>query len=242
MTAAPGRPLIAIAVLASAGASFAAQTESSVDKRLKQASEAFQDVMRIPDKSIPRDLMNKAVCIVVIPDLKKGAFVFGGKYGRGFASCREGPQRQFAAPAAIRIEGGSFGLQLGGSSTDVVLLVMNQRGMQRLLSDKFTLGGEAAVAAGPVGRNTSATTDAMMTAEILSWSRSRGVFVGLSLEGATLRPDNGENEKLYGKPVASKAILTSTTPTPPRARVFVASLNRFVYVRQRTDKHAHSTH
>jgi SH3 domain-containing YSC84-like protein 1 len=123
--------------------------------------------------------------------------VFGGKYGRGFASRRHGAA--FGAPAAIRIEGGSFGVQLGGSSTDVVLLVMNQRGMDRLLGDKFTLGGEAAIAAGPVGRETSANTDVRMTAEILSWSRARGVFIGLSLEGATLRPDSGENEKLYGR-------------------------------------------
>src|SRR5258708_1060556 len=178
--------IMSVAVVA-----FAAQEVSSVDKRLKTAASAFGEVMRIPDKSIPLDLLKKANCVVVIPELKKGAFVFGGKYGRGFALCRHGVE--FGAPAAIRIEGGSFGLQLGGSSTDVVLLIMNPKGMDRLLGDKFTLGGEAAIAAGPVGRETSATTDVRMTAEILSWFRSRGGFIGLSLESATLRPYRGEH-------------------------------------------------
>ena len=215
-----------ISVLLLAIAAFAAEsTTSSVDKRLKTASQAFEDVMHIPDKSIPRDLLNKARCVVIIPDLKKGAFVFGGKYGRGFVSCRQAGN--FGAPGAIRIEGGSFGLQLGGESTDVILLVMNQKGMERLLSDKFTLGGEAAIALGPIGRETSANTDVRMTAEILSWSRSRGVFGGLSLEGATLRPDSSENEKLYGKPIGNREILTGPVPVPARARSFVAMVNRF---------------
>lgn len=215
-----------IVFLLAGGTVLAVEEKSSVDKRLKEASGAIQDVMHIPDKSIPRDLLNKARCIVIIPGLKKGAFVFGGKYGRGFASCRQGTG--FGPPAAIRIEGGSFGLQLGASSTDVVLLVMNPRGMDRLMTDKFTLGGEAAIAVGPVGRETSATTDAMMTAEILSWSRSRGVFIGLSLEGATLRPDSGENEKLYGKPLPNREILTGQVAPPPRGRAFVAALNRYL--------------
>ncbi len=206
-------------------AAFAAEESSSVDKRLKEAAGSFQEVMHIPDKSIPRDLVRKAMCVVVIPDLLKGAFVFGGKYGRGFVSCRK--NGVFGAPGGIRIEGGSFGLQLGASSTDVVLLVMNQGGVNRLLKDKFTLGGEASIAAGPVGRQTSANTDVLMTAEILSWSRSRGVFIGLSLEGATLRPDSGENEKLYGKPISNRQILTGPVATPARARSFVNELNRY---------------
>lgn len=214
------RLLISITALTAA---FAAQETSSVDKRLKTAASAFQEVMHIPDKSIPLDLLKKANCVIVIPELKKAAFVIGGKYGRGFASCRHG--EGFGAPAAIRIEGGSFGLQLGGSSTDVVLLVMNQTGMEKLMGDKFTLGAEAAIAAGPVGRETSANTDVRMNAEILSWSRSRGVFVGLSLEGATLRPDSGENEKLYGRPVGNREILTGQVVSPARARVFVSAIN-----------------
>jgi SH3 domain-containing YSC84-like protein 1 len=204
---------------------FSAQN-SSPDKRLRHASEAFQEVMAIPDKGIPRDLFDKAQCIVIVPDLLKGAFGVGGKYGRGYASCRHGGYG-WSSPAAVAIEGGSFGLQLGGSSTDVIMLVMNQNGMNRLLSDKFTLGGEAAAAAGPVGRDASANTDVLMRAEILSWSRSRGVFAGLSLEGATLRPDGKENRKLYGREISNKEILETGVGTPPAARPLVALLNRY---------------
>lgn len=186
----------------------------------------MKELMGTPDRSIPRDLLARSQCIVVIPGLKKGAFVFGGKYGRGFAACRHGAS--WGAPAAVRIEGGSFGLQIGGSSTDVILLVMNRRGMDRLTADKFTLGGEAAAAAGPVGRHASANTDVTMRAEILSWSRSQGVFAGLSLEGATLRPDSGENEKLYGKPLSNGDILVGRTAVPARARVFTSALNRYI--------------
>ena len=157
--------------------------------------------------------------------LKKVAFIGGGKYGRGYASCMT--RKGWSPPAAVRIEGGSFGLQLGGSSTDVIMLVLNEGGMKKLLSDKFTLGGEAAAAAGPVGRNTSANTDVLMKAEILSWSRSQGVFAGLSLEGATLRQDQDENAKLYGKPLTNEEILTGTVKRPATAATFLAQLQRF---------------
>lgn len=195
------------------------------DKRLRSAATAFREIMASPDKGIPQTLFDKAQCIVIIPGLIKGAFGVGGKYGRGFASCRH--KGRWSSPASVAIEGGSFGLQLGGSSTDVILLVMNQSGMNRLLGDKFTLGGQAAAAAGPVGRETSANTDVLMRAEILSWSRSRGLFAGLSLEGATLRPDNGENRKLYGRHISNKDILEIGVPTPAGARPFVATLNRY---------------
>src|SRR5580704_12940387 len=164
-----------------------ASMSANSDERIERSASVFQELMRAPDKGIPRDLLERANCIVVIPGLKKGAFGFGGKYGRGFAMCRG--RGGWGAPAAFRIEGASFGFQLGGSSTDVFMLVMNEKGMNRLLADKFTLGGEIAAAAGPVGRETSANTDLLMTAEVLTWSRSRGVFAGISLEGATLRPD-----------------------------------------------------
>lgn len=200
--------------------------ESSPDKRLRHAAAAFHELMATPDKGIPRELLDKAQCIIIVPDLLKGAFGIGGKYGRGFASCRHGAHG-WSSPAAVAIEGGSFGLQLGGSSTDVIMLVMNQRGMNRLLGDKFTLGGEAAAAAGPVGRNASANTDVLMRAEILSWSRSRGLFAGLSLEGATLRPDTKENRKLYGRDITNKEILEAGAATPRGARPFVALLNRY---------------
>ncbi len=180
--------------------------ETTPDKRLRNAADGFREVMASPDKGIPQDLLDRAECVVIVPGLLKGAFGVGGKYGRGFASCRK-CGRGWSGPAAVAIEGGSFGLQLGGSSTDVFMLVMKRSGMNRLLGDKFTLGGEAAAAAGPVGRQASANTDVLMRAEILSWSRSRGLFAGLSLEGATLRPDAAENRKIYGRDVTNREIL-----------------------------------
>jgi SH3 domain-containing YSC84-like protein 1 len=200
--------------------------ETVPDKRLRNAAKAFSEVMAAPDKGIPQELMDKAQCIVIVPGLKKGAFGVGGKYGRGFASCRR-CSRGWSAPAAVAVEGGSFGLQLGGSSTDVIMLVMKESGMSRLLGDKFTIGGQAAAAAGPVGRETSANTDVLMRAEMLSWSRSRGLFAGLSLEGATLRPDGGENRKLYGRDIKNKEILEAGVQTPPAARPFVSTLDRY---------------
>jgi SH3 domain-containing YSC84-like protein 1 len=202
-----------------------ADTQKSGDKRIHNAAESFRDIMKVPEKGIPRDLFDKAQCVVIVPSLKKGAFLVGGKYGRGFASCRN--KGGWSPPAGVRIEGGSFGPQIGGSSTDILMLVMNQSGMNRLLSDKFTIGGEAAAAAGPVGRQTSANTDIQLHAEILSWSRSRGLFAGLSLEGATLRPDTEENEKLYGKDVTNKQILQGEVASPKAGWPLVATLNRY---------------
>jgi lipid-binding SYLF domain-containing protein len=164
---------------------------------------------------------------VIVPGLKKGAFVFGGKYGKGFAVCRAANGQGWGPPAAIRIEGGSFGLQIGFSSSDVILLVMNQSGMRRLTKSKFTIGGEAAAAAGPVGRNATAQTDAMMTAEILSWSRSKGIFAGVSLDGATLRNDLDENQAMYGKAWTSKQILESGVQPPAAAQKLLSTLAKY---------------
>jgi SH3 domain-containing YSC84-like protein 1 len=205
----------------------ASDAESSPDQRLQNAHTTFHEMMDAPDKGIPLDLFNKAECIVIIPGVKKAAFIVGGKYGRGFASCRRGVSRRFGAPAAIRIEGGSYGLQIGGSSTDVFMLIMNQSGMNRLMADKFTIGGEAAAAAGPVGRNTSAGTDVLLHAEILTWSRSRGIFAGLSLEGSTLRPDGGENRKLYGRDITNKEILEGNIQVPAAGKQLIVTLNRY---------------
>ena len=212
---------IAAFALLMAAWTFAADSE----QRINHAASAFQELMRTPDKGIPRDLLERANCIIIIPGLKKGAFGFGGKYGRGFAACRRGSG--WGAPAGVRIEGASIGFQIGGSSTDVFMLVMNANGMKRLVSDKFTLGGEAAAAAGPVGRETSANTDLLMTAEILTWSRSRGVFAGLSLEGATIRPDSGENERLYGKRLSNKEIITGGVRAPRSASALTSALNQY---------------
>jgi SH3 domain-containing YSC84-like protein 1 len=219
--------LLLVMAISSVSAVGSQDEESSPDQRLRNAHTTFHEMMDAPDRGIPLDLFNKAECIVIIPGVKKAAFIVGGKYGRGFVSCRRGPSRRFGAPAAIRIEGGSYGLQIGGSSTDVFMLIMNESGMNRLMADKFTIGGEAAAAAGPVGRNTSAGTDVLLHAEILTWSRSRGVFAGLSLEGSTLRPDGGENRKLYGRDLTNKEILTGDVQVPPAGKQMVVTLNRY---------------
>ena len=200
--------------------------KAKTNERLDDAASLFSEVMGTPDKAIPQNLLDKAACIVLVPGLKKGAFVFGGKYGRGFAVCRQNGSG-WGAPAAIRIEGGSFGLQIGVSSSDVILLVMNERGMKRLTSSQFTIGGEATAAAGPVGRDATAQTDALLTAEILSWSRSRGAFAGVSLDGATLRNDIDENEMMYGQRWDSKQILTSGAKPPASAGKLIGELNKY---------------
>ena len=197
-----------------------------VQERLKDAETLFSEIMGTPDRSIPQDLLDKAQCIVLVPGLKKAAFGFGGKYGRGFVSCRKSGAG-WGAPGAVRVEGGSFGFQIGVSSTDVILLVMNQRGMEKLLTSKFTLGGDASVAGGPVGRSATAQTDAMMTAEILSWSRSKGVFAGISLEGATLRNDLDVNQELYGKRLTNKEVILENTAPPQAATGLLSALNKY---------------
>jgi lipid-binding SYLF domain-containing protein len=230
----PSRPLriMATAAALAVAIAFAAPAraqdpETTPDKRLQNSTASIQEVMNAPDKTIPRSLYNKARCVVIIPDVLKAAFIVGGKYGRGYVSCRRGPNGRFGTPGAIRIEGGSYGLQIGGSSTDVYMLIMNASGMKKLLSDKFTIGGEAEATAGPVGRDTSANTDVLLHTEILSWSRSRGLFAGISLEGSTLRPDNGENEKLYGEKISNRRILSGEVATPDGAKPLVAELNRY---------------
>lgn len=204
-----------------------AAEETRTSERLDDAAALFKEIMSTPDKSIPQDLLNKSHCMVLVPGLKKGGFVVAAKWGRGFAICRNASGQGWGAPGAVRIEGGSFGLQIGVSSTDLVLLVMNERGMHRLLSSKFTLGGDATVAAGPVGRDATAQTDALMTAEILSWSRSHGVFAGVSLDGSTLRNDIDVNNELYGKPWENKQILNSGLQPPAAAGRLIAALNKY---------------
>jgi len=195
-------------------------------QRLDEAAAVFQEIMSIPDRSIPQDLLDKAHCIVIVPGLKKGAFIIGAKYGKGFLSCRT-TGKGWSAPGTVRVEGGSVGFQIGGSESDVIMLVMNERGASKLLSSKFTLGGEGEVAAGPVGRQASAQTDALMRAEILSWSRSRGVFAGISLQGATLRQDLDDNAIIYGKKLTNKEIVQSGVATPKAAEPLISLLNKY---------------
>jgi lipid-binding SYLF domain-containing protein len=194
---------------------------------LDDSASLFSEIMSTPDRAIPQELLERAQCVVIVPELKKAAFGVGAKYGRGFAVCRAAAGAGWGAPAAIRIEGGSVGFQIGVSSTDVLMLVMNKRGMRRLSSSKFTIGGDAAAAAGPVGRSASAQTDGFVSAEILSYSRSKGLFAGVSLEGATLRNDLDENEILYGKRWTSKQILGSGAKMPEAASKLISVLNKY---------------
>lgn len=196
-------------------------------KRLEEASVVFSEVMAAPDKGIPQDMLGNAHCIVIVPGLKTAAFVFGGKYGKGYVSCRKKGGVGWSAPGTVRIEGGSVGFQIGGSTTDLIMLVMNERGADKLLSSKFTLGAEGSVAAGPVGRTATAQTDAQMHAEILSWSRSQGLFAGLALEGATLRQDLDDNATLYGKRLENRQIVTTAVRAPKAAAKLIALLNKY---------------
>ena len=197
-------------------------------ERLVAAAESLKEVMDTPDKSIPQDLLSRAECIVIVPGLKKGAFIIGAKYGKGFVSCRRSSGVGWSAPGSVRVEGGSFGFQLGGAETDVFMLVMNDKGMDRLLSTKFTLGADASVAAGPVGRSTQAETDAALTAEILTWSRQRGLFAGISLSGATLREDSDWNRDLYGKKITNRdIIMKGNVQAPKEAEALITELNRY---------------
>lgn len=195
-------------------------------QRLKASADVLQEIMGTPDKSIPTDLFHKAYCVIVIPSMKKAGFIFSGKYGRGYASCRS-DTGGWSSPAAMRVEGGGFGLQAGGSATDVIMLVMSKKGMNGILASKFTLGGEASAAAGPVGREATAQTDVTMRADILSWSRSRGVFGGLSLQGATLRQDEDADKALYGQKVKSTDILTGKVNDPMSPDPFTSELAQF---------------
>jgi lipid-binding SYLF domain-containing protein len=213
------------AVLSMAFAPVASADDAA--ERLQEAAALFREVMSVPERSIPQDLLERAHCIVLVPGLKKAAFGFGGKYGRGFTLCRREKGGGWGAPGAVRVEGGSVGFQIGVSSTDVVMLVMNQRGMEKLLSSKFTIGADAAAAAGPVGRQTAAQTDAFMRAEILSWSRSRGAFAGVSLEGATLRNDLDVNRELYGQPYENRQIVMQNVAPPKAAAELLKLLNKY---------------
>jgi len=202
--------------------------DNDVQKRLENSGTVMKEILNVPD-DIPQDLLNKARCVVVIPSVVKAAFVVGGSYGRGVMECRtsndfNGP---WGAPAMYALEGGSFGFQIGGQATDFVILVMNDRGVQSLLSSKVKLGADASVAAGPKGRDAAANTDAYMRSEMLSYSRSRGAFAGVSLEGSTLRPDGGANKQLYGKEASAKKIVTESKSTaPPAAHELIATLQK----------------
>ncbi len=217
--------LAIVAGLALTTTLMAADTDSA--RRLEASASVFSEVMAAPDKGIPQELLEKAFCIVIVPDLKTGAFVVGAKYGKGFLVCRSKTGAGWSAPASVRIEGGSVGFQIGGSSTDLILLVMSDRGADKLLQSKFTLGAEGSVAAGPVGRTATAQTDLQMHAEILSWSRSQGLFAGVAVEGATLREDLDDNSMLYGARLENRDIVTNGRAAPASAGPLMTLLNQY---------------
>jgi lipid-binding SYLF domain-containing protein len=217
--------LFAIAPLFAEVANASDQTKD--DDRLRNCGMVLKEILDVPD-NIPQDLLDKADCVVVFPSVVKAAFIVGASYGRGAMSCRKGDDFRgpWGAPTMMALEGGSFGFQIGGQATDFVLLVMNESGARGILASKVKLGGDASVAAGPVGRDSSAETDATLRSEILSYSRARGLFAGVSLEGSTIRPDNGDNRRVYRKKIPARDIvLSGTVAVPPAAQQLVATLD-----------------
>jgi len=217
---------LALIVIAFAGLPAFAQKDEN--NRIRNAGKVMVEILNIPD-DIPADILDKAECVIVLPSVKKFAIGFGGSYGRGVMTCRSGKDFSgpWSAPSMMALEGGSFGLQLGGQATDFVLLVMNPRGADSILTSQVKLGGDVAAAAGPKGRSAAASTDVAMRAEILSYSRARGLFAGISLEGSTLRPDNDGNERLYGKGTTAKDIVIQSAIRPPgSAKSLLATLNK----------------
>jgi lipid-binding SYLF domain-containing protein len=209
-----------LTALVLSGAAISADPE-----RLKDAADVIKEMATTDDKGIPTNLLNKARCVVVIPSLTKVAFGVGGQFGKGYLSCRTGSG--WSAPGSIRVEGGSFGFQIGGSATDVILLIMNDRGMDKLLSNEFKVGADASVAAGPMGRQASAETDITMRAEMLAYSRSRGVFAGIAIQGSTLRQDSDENEELYGRKIPNREIVSGKVTIPDAAKPFIDALSKY---------------
>ena len=230
------KSVIMIPVLALLAASLSlVQAQTKEADRLSAAATAFQEIMDTPDSSIPTDLVERCECIAIIPSMKKGGFIFGGRYGKGLVSCRKDEGKgPWGPPAMIALGGGSFGLQIGAAAVDVVMLVMHRDGIDSLLRNKFTIGGDASAAAGPVGRAGTAETDAYMKAKILSYSRSRGVFAGLELKGAVLQQDRDGNQNLYGKPVGAKDLLISAQePVPNDAKALIDVLTKYSPARNR---------
>ena len=218
--------LVGVVVAASVAASaFGADLSTAQIRRVEEAGAVLGEIHTVPDKDVPQELWDRAACVVVVPSLKKAAFVLGAEYGKGLMSCKK--DGAWSAPVFMRVEKGSWGLQIGAQSIDLVLLVMNERGMHKLLGNKVTLGAEASVAAGPVGRDARAATDAQMKAEILSYSRAQGLFAGVNLSGGVLRPDADDNQDLYGRQISVKDVLAGhTIEVPAAADPFMRALQR----------------
>jgi SH3 domain-containing YSC84-like protein 1 len=216
--------LTGVLVAAMAAAPMFAQKDAQA--RLDAATTDLREMMNASDSGVPQDLIAKAACVIVVPNLKAGGFIVGGQYGKGFFTCRKTSGVGWSAPGSLRLTGGKFGLLIGGKETDVIMLVMNREGMNKMLSSKFQLGGELSAAAGPVGRSSSAMTDAAMHAQILSYSRSRGIFGGIDLGGSAVTEDQDANKEMYGKSLSNRAIFETNPPVPAQAQAFVHTLDR----------------
>ena len=214
-----------MALAASSFSAFAATDKAKLDERLNNARDVINEIMGTPDKGIPNAILSGASCVVVIPGYKKGAFLVGAQYGQGAATCRT--SKGWSAPVFVKLEGGSFGLQAGGQSTDLVLVAMNQNGLQDMLKAKFKIGGDAAAAAGPVGRNAQAGTDWKLNAEFLTYSRSKGLFAGIDLDGTTLTQNTDDTKTFYGSDLPFQTVLGGTQPVPADARPFVRTVAKF---------------
>jgi len=221
------KKLIAVFCFAAAAtlSAHAAADKATLDSRVQAATSTIQQIMSVPDKAVPDKIAQQATCIGVIPGLKKGAFIFGAEYGRGVVTCRTG--HGWSAPAFITLGGGSFGLQLGGQSTDVVLVAVNDKGFQDLLKSKFKIGGDAAASAGPVGRNSQAATDWKLNAELLTYSRSKGLFAGIDLNGTSVTQSTDDTNAYYGAPHSFEEILKGNVPVPDDAKAFVRTVARY---------------
>lgn len=216
--------MVSIAGLALVLPALASDRDDDIG-RIQKSTQVFREIMKAPDQGIPQNLLEKARCVAIIPGEEKAAFIFGGNYGKGLATCRTA--HGWSAPMFLAVGGGSFGFQIGGSFTDVVLLFMNDHALQSLLSDKFKIGGDATVAAGPVGRQASADTDARFNAEILSYSRSKGAFAGISLDGAVVQADHSGDEAMYGSDVTRQEILHGKVAVPEPAQRLVEELDKY---------------
>jgi lipid-binding SYLF domain-containing protein len=218
----------ALAMAATSMSAFAEADRAKLDQRLANASAVLNEIMATPDKGIPQSILAGASCVVVIPSFKKGAFVVGGQYGQGVATCRTG--HGWSAPVFVQLAGGSFGFQIGGQSTDLVLVAMNQNGLQHMLQNKFKIGGDAAASAGPVGRNAQAGTDWKLNAEFLTYSRSKGLFAGIDLDGTVLSQNEDDTRTIYGANVPFKSVLSGEQTPPPDTRPFVRTVAKYFII------------
>jgi lipid-binding SYLF domain-containing protein len=215
-----------LALLVSPAALAGGSERSDELQRLRRATEVFKEIMRTPDKGIPEDLLDKAECVAIVPGLKKGGLGIGGRYGKGVVMCRR-PGRRWSAPSFLTVEGGSIGLQIGFQQIDLVMLIMNREGMEKLVGDKFTIGADASAAAGPVGRQASAETNIRLDAQILTYSRAKGLFAGVTVNGAVVKQDKDDNRDFYSQEIDAKKILfTDAIPIPAEAKPLAAALSR----------------